>query len=255
MKARPKKENQSLRLQFARMLNRPPDSSRKLSKGDTIALISTLVNIALSILLVYIGVKQFAISEDQTRISSTQTEIARQQFQLEKALSHTGFEPYVDCDLVYPAPVEKTDAFIHIINKSPVAVESVMVDGYAIPFDEAGKASAAIQRRTYPGHLFFKDNMKPYEYAKTSVMKVPPPGFRPKDIVKVFYVFDLTYLRNGDLARFKNRVAFELHEDNEVRIQRIPNLKTHPYNDEINKSIRSQKEIVPPETPESFLKY
>jgi hypothetical protein len=258
VKGAQKKYGQSYHRQLAKMLRHDQiRSAPKRSKEYTVNLVSTLVSIFLTILLVIIGIRQFDISEEQARISKEQTQIARQQLELSKALAHMGFEPYVDCDLVFPGPAEKREPFILIINKSPIKAESVTVDGYAMPFDAAGKAGPSIQRRTYPGHLFFKAEMKSYDVERTSVMRVPPPDRRPKDIVKIFYVFDLTYRRTGDLAEFKNRVAFELREDKkEEQVHRsIYNLQTHPFSGEIGRAIHEQKELMRPDTPESFLEY
>jgi hypothetical protein len=198
---------------------------------------------------------QLAVLDAQWKRQLEQTDIARQQLQLSKDLAHLGVEPYVDCDLVFPGPNEKDDPYIWIINKSPISVSSLTVDGYAMPFDSIGKGGHSIQRRTYPGHLLFRKEFGPMDFAKTSVMRVPPPHHRSKDIVKVFYVFDLTYQRSADLTEFKNRVAFELFEDGQTRVQRVKNLLAHPYYGEIETSIRSQRELIPRDAPEEYLKY
>lgn len=198
---------------------------------------------------------QLAVLNAQSKRLLEQTDIEQQQLELNKALSHIGIEPYLDCDFIFPSPNDKSDPYIFIINKSPIKISMVTVDGYAMPFDRSGKGGLSFQRRTYPGHLFFKQEFKPYDFAKAFVMKVPPPHLRPKDIVKIFYVFDLSYRRSTDLAEFKNRVVFELFEDGSTRVQRIINLRTHPYYSEIESWIRSQKGLLSKDTPESFLKY
>lgn len=111
-----------------------------------------------------------------------------------------------------------------------------------------------MQRRMYPGHLFFRAELKPYEFVMTSIMKVPPSNRRPKDIVKVFYVFDLTYRRSTDLAKFENIVAFEMIEGGKTKVKRVHDLQNHPYYSEIKSWIRIQEDLLK-ETPEDYLRY
>jgi len=203
---------------------------------------------------VQIARNQLVVLDAQQKRLSEQNDILRQQSELNRSLAHVGIEPYLECDLFYPEPGEKEDPFIVIINKSRIKLSMVTVDGYVMPFDSEGRGGLSMQRSSYPGHLYFKSELNPYEYARISVMKVPPSTRRPKDIVKVFYVFDLTYCRSTDLAQFKNLVAFEMIEGGKTRVKRVHDLQNHTYYSEIKYWIKYQEELLK-KTPEDYLRY
>lgn len=204
---------------------------------------------------VRIARNQLMVLEAYQKRLSEHSDLLHRQLELNRSLAHMGIEPYIDCDLIYPERGEKRDPYIVIINTSPIKLSMLKVDGYAMPFDSEGKGGLSMQRRMYPGHLFFRAELKPYEFINVTVMKVPPPNRRNKDIVKVFYIFDLKYRRSTDLAEFKNRVAFELIETGNTSVKKVRDLQNHPYYSEIESWIRCQEEVMPKDKPESYLRY